>query len=487
MKTADYIVHQRKLVLYALLLGSLLSLGGCVSRVLPPSPLSEDKFIDVKSNVEKNTNSIRTQKIVAKSGSNLPEEPKGLDSYAGFNAALIMANDALKKSNLNDSNANADLLIAGMNLIKGNCSHYFTNLGKIGQNTSFARRETNLLGTSTAALMGMFDATSKAISATATGFGFTTSTIDTFSDVYLFSPEIKNVQDLVIDALKIQMDDGNKIAKAAKLNPINDPLTYTEVIQLLFQMESTCQPHGIHQLINTAVANNKVVPKFEESSVEKLQLDISEFEAKATAAKTKLRLLNPKIESNDNFIETTGDTASQLDSISNNLKNAKDKAEKQKNEFDQQIKSFENTIAELEKQSPKQEDQIPYLKEALKIIQSNSESSEATISTSNRKINTFDDLKKKYQNLDNFAKDAEAEFTKSAKKIKELEKQPESSDSTELSAAKKKADESKQKAKELRKLADDFAENLIKPYRQEMKKSGSTLNRSLGYEVRAKN
>jgi len=157
-----------------------------------------------------------------------------LDSYAGFHAALNKANDALNKSNLNDSNANADLLIAGMNLITGNCSRYFTNLGKIGQNTSFARRETNLLGTSTAALMGMFDATSKAISATATGFGFTTSTMDTFSDVYLFSPEIKNVQDLVMDALKIQMDEGNKIAQDAKLNPDKDPLTYTEVTQLLF-------------------------------------------------------------------------------------------------------------------------------------------------------------------------------------------------------------------------------------------------------------
>ena len=104
----------------------------------------------------------------------------------------------------------------------------------------------------------------------------------------MFSPEIKNVQDLVIGALKIQMDDGYKIAQDAKLNPDKDPLTYTEVTQLLFQMESTCQPHSIHQLINTAVANNKVVPTFEDSSVEQLQSVVNEFKAKADNASEKL-------------------------------------------------------------------------------------------------------------------------------------------------------------------------------------------------------
>ena len=290
------------------------------------------------------------------------------------------------------------------------------------------------------------------------------------------------------------MDDGNKIAKAAKLNPINDPLTYTEVIQLLFQMESTCQPHGIHQLINTAVANNKVVPKFEDSSVEKLESDVSEFEAKALAAKTKLQTLNKKVKSKENYIELNGNYENQLNSVFEFLSSAKSQAENEKADLEKEINLLKNEIKSLSAQNPNQTDEISKLNIKLANLELKKSINSDKLSDAEKKLTLFKSNRDNYDDLDSRAKTAKSVATTNTQYYENLSKQPEPPESSDkitykynLDSAKKIADDSNKAAKDTRDLADVFAENLIKPYRQEMKKSDTTLNRSLGYEVRAKN
>ncbi len=184
---------------------------------------------------------------------------KKLDPYLGFNKAYTLAAASAAAGTTDGSPRNAVLLTEGMALIQANCSSYFTRLGNDGQHLGFARKETSLAGAVTAALMGLYDATAKVLSATASAFGFTTASMDNFADTYLFSPDINSVQKLVMSALDVKRDDGLKIVDAVGSGK---NLTYTQVNQFLLEMEGICQPHGIRSLITQAVNEQRAVPAY---------------------------------------------------------------------------------------------------------------------------------------------------------------------------------------------------------------------------------
>ena len=184
---------------------------------------------------------------------------KKLDPYLGFNKAYTLAAASAADRTLDASKRNADLLTEGLALIQANCSSYFTRLGNDGQHLGFARKETSLAGAVTAALMGLYDATAKVLSATASAFGFTTASMDNFADTYLFSPDTNSVQKLVMSALDVKRDDGLKIVDAVG---IGKSLTYTQANQFLLEMEGICQPHGIRSLITQAVNEQRAVPAY---------------------------------------------------------------------------------------------------------------------------------------------------------------------------------------------------------------------------------
>ena len=188
---------------------------------------------------------------------------KKLDPYLGFNKAYTLAAASAADRTLDASKRNADLLTEGMALIQANCSSYFTRLGNDGQHLGFARKETSLAGAVTAALMGLYDATAKVLSATASAFGFTTASMDNFADTYLFSPDIRSVQKLVMSALDVKRDDGLKIVDAVGSGK---NLTYTQANQFLLEMEGICQPHGIRSLITQAVNEQRAVPAYPDLS-----------------------------------------------------------------------------------------------------------------------------------------------------------------------------------------------------------------------------
>ncbi len=251
---------------------SLLLVFGLVAckGIRPPDSLVDDKDV------------VYTSKSA--DGRTIETERK-LNPYKAFNNAYSLAVTSAKTEYSDGSLLNADLLTEGMALIQANCSSYFTRLGNDGQHMGFARKETSLAGAVTAALMGVYDASTKVLSTTASAFGFTTATMDNFSDTYLFSPDIKSVQALVMSALDVKSKVGSDIVTKVKNG--TQTLTYTEASQFLLEMESTCQPHGVRSLITAAVDTVHAVPAFPDTKDPNAALRQSIEEVKAAAEKAK--------------------------------------------------------------------------------------------------------------------------------------------------------------------------------------------------------
>jgi len=263
--------------LYLLLVFGLVACKG----IRPPDSLVDDKDVvyTFKSADGKTT-----------------ETERKLNPYKAFNNAYSLAATSAKTEYSDGSLLNADLLTEGMALIQANCSSYFTRLGNDGQHMGFARKETSLAGAVTAALMGVYDASTKVLSTTASAFGFTTATMDNFSDTYLFSPDIKSVQALVMSALDAKSKVGTGIVTNVK-NGVRT-LTYTEASQFLLEMESTCQPHGVRSLITTAVDTVHAVPTFPDQKDPIAALRKSIEEVKAAAEKAKAASEKTKTDTN---------------------------------------------------------------------------------------------------------------------------------------------------------------------------------------------
>ncbi len=167
-----------------------------------------------------------------------------MSRYVAFNKALRQA--TAKPSDEH----HRVLLDEGMHLVTASCMSYLTRLGNVNQTIGFTRRETALAGTLAASSLGLAGFSANAIAGTASAFGFTTATMENFSDVYLFAPDLSAVQALVLTAMESRIEQGRVI-----IDDTARELSYSEVSQFLLTMESTCQPHGIQGLVTRSVAS----------------------------------------------------------------------------------------------------------------------------------------------------------------------------------------------------------------------------------------
>ncbi|MEI7514508.1 MAG: hypothetical protein WCK81_03880 [Betaproteobacteria bacterium] len=278
MKLQAKSTHRQAVTVGIMQVALSLALGAC-TQIHPPNSLVNDSAITaIDVNAKKALNTKDKEEKATPTAA--PAPATGMDRYSGFNAAYKKAREKPL-----DGPTNAKFLTEGIALVQSGCSNYFTRMGNDGQHMGFAKKETSLAGGLTAALMGMFDASAKAISATAAGFGFTTATMDNFSDTYLFSPDIRAVQDLVMSALEVQRVYGDQIAKDVESGK---GLSYTEATQFLLEMESYCQPHGVRAIITRAVGTQKAVPEYPSGSREQLQKAIDDANALAEKARAAL-------------------------------------------------------------------------------------------------------------------------------------------------------------------------------------------------------
>ncbi|HZG21976.1 MAG TPA: hypothetical protein VE092_18340, partial [Herbaspirillum sp.] len=174
---------------------------------------------------------------------NGPRQSTGVDPYIVFNRSLLLAQapQATGAQQL-------DLLNQGFALVRYRCAQYFTALGKVEQHLNYGRKQTSLVSGLTVSAMGLANATAKAIAGVGSLFSFSTASLDTYEDVYVFSPDVKAVQRLVSDAMATY---NAKLIGEVGTSP---KLSYTTVVSSLAEYESFCQPHGVRDLVNQSLA-----------------------------------------------------------------------------------------------------------------------------------------------------------------------------------------------------------------------------------------
>jgi len=247
-------------------------------------------------------------------------------------------------------------------------------------------------------------------------------------------------------------------------------------------MESTCQPHSIHQLINTAVANNKVVPTFEDSSVEQLQSVVNEFKAKADNAAEKL-----------NIKKTSNLNRNQNESTPSNLLMQKLKAEDELNRATTDASVIQKQLNDLEGKSGQES---IARKAALENIKTTNNSKitekESNFKAAQRKLVEYETALTNYKVLDQYAKEAEKEaadneknYEKAKAKQDKNRTRKDSVDLGDITTSENTAKTSNDKAIKLRKMATEEAQKIT----NNPSNSITTMDkakRSLKYELQAK-
>lgn len=180
--------------------------------------------------------------VIATSGATSSSSP-GTYVYGAFNRAL-------QKAQADDAKPDdfKKLYLQGMGLVDYVCANYFRTLGKASQDMGFTRKETSLTGGVVSAMLGLANQTPKVIANTGALFGFTTASMDSYQDAYLFSPDVGAVQELVF----------NGFSEFRTRHPSAE--TWGDVVSLLPQYEEKCQPHGIRRMINASITKKPDSP-----------------------------------------------------------------------------------------------------------------------------------------------------------------------------------------------------------------------------------
>lgn len=173
-------------------------------------------------------------------------ESSAVELRTSFNQSLAAINTSLQNSQAVAANAVvvSNFLDAGMGLADLQCKSYFKNLGLAAQHYSFARKELGLTGGLVAGLQGLTGASAKAIAVTSSMFSFGTSSSENYADVFLFSPDISGLQELVEGAQRAYRD-------TVAAQPIR---SYGAAVERLRDYDKLCEVQTIRRLVNESVS-----------------------------------------------------------------------------------------------------------------------------------------------------------------------------------------------------------------------------------------
>ena len=166
-------------------------------------------------------------------------------------AEYVFAADLFDSARESDSSAKAARANrSGLALLDMRCNQYLEALGTANQAASNERKQVGIIGGFTSAIMGLTGSTAKAIAASATTFSFAGSTMDAFTNSFLFSDAAKSVTKLVRQA-----QGAYKTAAQSQTGEFD----YPGAVSLLTGYEQVCRPAQIRGLIDEAVAAAKIV------------------------------------------------------------------------------------------------------------------------------------------------------------------------------------------------------------------------------------
>lgn len=165
-------------------------------------------------------------------------------SLKGINTAL-----AAPTATPADTTLVRNFLEAGMALADIGCKAYFKNLGLAAQRHAFGRKELGLTGGLVAGLQGVTGVSAKAIAITSSMFSFGTASTDAYADVFLFSPDISGLQDLV---------EGAQGAYRAAMPPVT-AMSYGAAVGTVRDYDKLCEVQTIRRLVNESVSTARFV------------------------------------------------------------------------------------------------------------------------------------------------------------------------------------------------------------------------------------
>lgn len=135
------------------------------------------------------------------------------------------------------------------------CRDYFERLALTSAHRGFAQQETNLAGGLVASLMGLASASSGAIAGTSAMFSFGSASLSAYDESYLVSPNVADLEKLVMIQQERQEALIYKKLYAAEGHWPNRITTVNQADRALNAYILSCTPNGIRNLLNESLQN----------------------------------------------------------------------------------------------------------------------------------------------------------------------------------------------------------------------------------------
>ncbi|QBE65914.1 hypothetical protein [Pseudoduganella lutea] len=168
-------------------------------------------------------------------------------------AIQIFQSDLL--TSIQDTTDNGKALAAyqsGIIMLDLECSRYLDAIGSANQSASNERRQLSLVGGFASAIMGLTGSSAKEISGVATTFSFAGSSMESFTNAFLFSDAASSITKIVKESRSAWLSDINSQDRFDKLQSL-------DVIHLLGDYEQICRPAQIRSLIDQSIDKGTIV------------------------------------------------------------------------------------------------------------------------------------------------------------------------------------------------------------------------------------
>lgn len=172
---------------------------------------------------------------------------------------------------------------SGFRLTKTVCMAYFNRIGNQGQDSDFYKKMTNVLGGVTSATLGLTGSPSKSVALTATGFSGFLASLESFDEVYHFTPDRQYVLDLIMRSMNTYETE----ILSKKRNQ-----TFNQAVDAILGYQSLCQTDYIRKTVNEAI-NSAKVRAFSTANFDRLVTDtLSATERQTLASNLGATALN---------------------------------------------------------------------------------------------------------------------------------------------------------------------------------------------------
>jgi hypothetical protein len=168
---------------------------------------------------------------------------------------FLLAYDASYEDDDEASKAR-ELARYGMTLVDTRCDLFFEQIGRGAQTGDFVRRQFQSITAALVAALGLSAVGQDAITGVGIGSALGIQTLDNYSTVYFFSPDVSAVQKLVRTVFQQR--------RAELLSAERSPKSFDEAIGALRVYQNICTAHEIKRMVTEAIDPDRPIARFGE-------------------------------------------------------------------------------------------------------------------------------------------------------------------------------------------------------------------------------